>query len=125
MTNIGGNDVPTIEEQLALADWLRRHGGIGVGCVNRDDPDTGCHLPELCEAEQQEYLQYFAFEMDLRAAGPAGEWACFTIHQAVKDDWRRLYDEDYDGPVMQERLQAYFDSPGLNNTKESKFEWRY
>ena len=96
----------TIEEQVSLMDWLRRHGCIGGGCVDGDDPATGCHLPEHCEAERQEYLQYL--EGDLRGGGASGEGVYSIVLRLAKDDWRLLYAEDYDGPVMRERVRAYF-----------------
>ena len=96
----------TIEEQLALMDWLRANGGIGVNCGGEDD--LSGHLPEYCQEERQEYLEYF--EVRLRKADPAGERAYFAIRQAAKATWRDLHAEDYEGPVMQERVKAYFDA---------------
>ena len=101
----------TIEEQVSMMDWLRRHGGIGGGCVDGDDPATGCHLPEHCEAERQEYLYYV--EGELRAGGASGEGVYSIIRRSAKDGWRLLYAEDYDGPVMQRRVRDYIDSAGM------------
>ena len=99
----------TIEEQLSLMDWLRRHSGIGAGCVGLDDPGAG-HWPEQCAEELEEYRRYF--EAELRNAGPAGQRAYYTIREAAKDSWRLFYAEDYRGPVMQGRVRAWFDAPG-------------
>ena len=98
----------TIEEQLSLMDWLRDHGGIGDGCVYFDEQDAGHHMPEHCQTEMEEYLR--VFETGLRQVGPVGERAYSTIRQAAKDAWRVTYAEDYDGPVMRGRVQAYLDS---------------
>ena len=96
----------TTEEQLAMMDWLRANGGIGVSCGGEDELLD--HLPEYCVEERQEYLDYF--EIGLRKAGPAGERAYFAIREAAKTDWWLLHAEDYEGQVMQGRVQAYLDS---------------
>ena len=100
----------TIEEQLSLVDWLRAHGGIGVGCADRDDSGVGHHLPEGCREEREEYMQYF--EMGLRSAGPVGDLVYFTIRQAAKNAWMLFHAEDYEGPVMQTRVRDYLSAAG-------------
>ena len=62
-------------------------------------------MPEYCEEEREEYMQYF--EIGLRNAGPVGDLVYFTICQAAKNAWRLLHAEDYEGPVMQERVRDY------------------
>ena len=94
----------TTEEQLALMDWLRKNGGIGIGCGG--DDDLADHLPEGCHEEWEEYHNYF--EVELRKAGPSGASAYLAIRQAAKAAWRDLHAEDYEGPAMQGRVQDYF-----------------
>ena len=96
----------TIQEQLALMDWLRTNGGIGTGCGGEDD--LSGHLPEHCDEERQEYVDYY--EVGLRRAGPAGDRAYFAIRQAAKAAWRHFHAEGYEGPAMQGRVQGYCDA---------------
>ena len=95
----------TIEAQLSLMDWLRTNVGIGVGCVDRDGPDSGHHLAEQCQEELDEYRSYFG--AGLREAGPVGELVYFTIRQAAKNARLLHHAEDYAGPVMQGRVRDY------------------
>ena len=60
----------TTEEQLALMDWLRGKGGIGVGYCGEDDLSD--HLPEYCYEERQEYHNYFEVGLILQLQNKGG-----------------------------------------------------
>ena len=80
----------TLEESIALMDWLRDHWEIGLECMN----DTGQyeHLPEYCKEETRDYSEW---EHDLRAEGPSGERAYALIRRAAEQAWKEKHGDHW------------------------------
>ena len=80
----------TLEESIALMDWLREHREIGLGCETDDGRYD--HLPEYCREEARDYSDW---EQELRSAGPVGERNYGLIRRAAQKAWEEKHGEHW------------------------------
>ena len=89
----------TREEAVAMMDWLRSVGAIGIGCEDDESGESHLHFPEGCDEEYLDYLT--SFEILLRKRYT--EHVYYAIRTAARLRWEQLYGEGFDGPYMAAR----------------------
>ena len=99
----GAERMTTREEAIAMMDWLRHAGAIGIEC---ETGDGNPHYPETCATEYREYLD----ELEMLLRNDVTHHVYYAIRQAAKLRWRQAYGEELDGPVMAHRCKHPFPS---------------